>query len=69
MANGDKGPRPLALINLGGTEALLDNKLPHWDMSEELDHPRKILELIGDWPMKDKDDEVDCPLRPPYCPP
>ncbi len=69
MANGDKGPRPLALIDPGGTEALLDNKLPQWDMSEELDHPRRISELVGDWPMEDKDNEVERPLRLPYCPP
>ncbi len=49
VANGDKGPRTLALINLGRTEVLLDDKLPHWDMSEELDHPRRISELVGDW--------------------
>ncbi len=67
VANGDEGPRTLALINLGGTEALLDNELPQGDISEELDHPRRILELVGGWPMEDKDDEVDRPLRPPYC--
>jgi hypothetical protein len=69
VATRDEGPRTLALINPGKTEALLDNKLPQWDMSEELDHPRRILELVGDWPMEDKEDEVDRPLRPPYCPP
>jgi hypothetical protein len=67
VANGDKGPRPLVLINPGGTEALLDVKLPQWDMSEEFDHPRRISELVGDWPMEDEDDEVDRTLRPPYC--
>ncbi len=69
MANRDMGPRLLASINPGGTEALLDNKLPQWDMSEELDHPRRISELVGDWPMEDEDDEVDRLLRPQYCPP
>jgi hypothetical protein len=69
VANGDKGPRTLALIDLGKTEALLDDKLPQWDMSEELDYPRRILELVGDWPMEDEDDKGDQPLRPPYCPP
>jgi hypothetical protein len=69
VANGDKGPRTLALIDPGGTEALLDNELFQWDMSEELDYPRRILELVGDWPMEDKDDEVERPLRPPHCPP
>jgi hypothetical protein len=62
VANGDKGPRVLASINPGGTEALLDDKLPQLDMSEELDHPRRISELVGDCPMEDKDDEVDWPL-------
>ncbi len=69
MVSRDKGPRPLAWIDPGGTEALLDNKLPQWDMSEELDHPRRISELVGDWPMEDKDNEVERPLRLPYCPP
>ncbi len=69
MANGDKGSRPLGLINPGGTEALLDNELPQWDMSEALDHLRRFSEVVGDWPMEDEDDEVDRPLRPPYCPP
>ncbi len=69
MANGDKGPRTLALIDSGETEVLLDDKLPQWDMSEELDHPHRILELVGDWPMEDKNNEVDRPLQPPYCPP
>jgi hypothetical protein len=69
VANGDEGPRPLALIDPGGTEALLDVELPQWDMSEEFDHPRRISELVGDWPMEDEDDEVDRPLQPPYCPP
>ncbi len=59
VANRDKGPRMLALINPGETEALLDDKLPQWDMSEELDHPRRISEFVGDWPMEDEDDEVD----------
>ncbi len=48
MANGDKGPRTLVLIDPGETEALLDDKLPQWDMSEELDHPHRISELVGD---------------------
>jgi hypothetical protein len=59
----------LALINPGETEVLLDNQFPQWDMSEELVHPRRILELVEDWPMEDKDDEVDRPLQPPYRPP
>ncbi len=53
--NGDKGPRPLASIDPGGTDALLDVKLPQWDMSEEFNHPCRILELVGDWPMEDED--------------
>ncbi len=31
-----------ASIDPGGTEALLDIKLPQWDMSEEFNHPRRI---------------------------
>ncbi len=62
MANRDEGPRMLALIDPGKTEALLDDKLPQWDMSEEFDHPHRILELVGDWLMEDKDDEGDRPL-------
>ncbi len=69
MVNGDKGPRTLALINPGKTAALLDNELPQWDMSEELDHPRRISESVGDWTMEDKDNDVDRLLQPPFCPP
>ncbi len=69
MANGDECPRMLALIDPGETEVLLDNELPQWDMSEEIDHLHRISELVGDWPMEDKDNEVDPPLQLPYRPP
>ncbi len=67
VVNGDKGPRPLALIDPGGTETLLDVELPQWDMSEEFNHPHRISELVGDCPIEDEVDEVDRPLRLPYC--
>ncbi len=69
MANRDEGPRTVALNNPGKTEVLLDDKLPQCDMSEELENPRRILEYIGDWPMEDKDNEVDWVLQPSCCPP
>jgi hypothetical protein len=44
VANGDKGLRAVALKDPGKTEALLDNKLPQCDMSEELENLWRILE-------------------------
>ncbi len=41
VANGDKEPRTLALIDPDKMEAMLDDKLPQWDvlMSKELEPP------------------------------
>jgi hypothetical protein len=48
VADGDKGPRAVLLNNPCKTEALLEDKLPQCDMSEELENPWRFSEFVGE---------------------
>jgi hypothetical protein len=62
-------PGSVALSNPCKTEVFPDDKLPRCDMLEEFDNPQRISEFVREYPMEDKDDEMDRVLRPPCSPP